>query len=86
MNRCGSGKSRIRIQTAVVMFLMANIGIVKAKVTGRDVRTYFSNMDVFYYDVICHIHTCSAENLGRIRRTIAVIRSHECPCSRLRCL
>lgn len=44
MNRCGSVRSRIRTRTAVVLFLMANIGITKAEVTGRDVQIYFSSL------------------------------------------
>lgn len=43
-NRCGLRKSRIRTRTAVVMFIMANIGIIRAEVTGRDVQTYFSSL------------------------------------------
>jgi len=43
-NRCGSRRSRIRTRTAVVMFIMANIGITKAEVIGHDVQTYFSSL------------------------------------------
>lgn len=43
-NRCGSQRSRIRTRTAVVIFIMANIGIIKAEVTGCDVQTYFSSL------------------------------------------
>lgn len=37
MNRCGLRRNRIRIQIAGVTFIMANIGNVKAEVTGHDV-------------------------------------------------
>lgn len=43
-NRCGSGRSKILIRTAVVSFIMANIGIARAEVTGHDVQTYFSSL------------------------------------------
>lgn len=43
-NHYGLKRSRIRTRTAVVMFIMANIGIIKAEVTGHDVQTYFSSL------------------------------------------
>lgn len=46
-NHCGSERSKIRTRTAVVTFIMANIGITRAEVTGRDVQTYFSYIDRF---------------------------------------
>lgn len=42
MNLCGLKRSRILTQIAVVMFTMANIGIVRVEVIGHDVRIYFS--------------------------------------------
>jgi len=41
-NLYGLERSRIHTRTAVVLFIMANIGIIKTKVTGHDVQTYFS--------------------------------------------
>lgn len=42
MNHYGSRRSKIHIRTVVVTYTMANIGIVRVRVIGHDVQTYFS--------------------------------------------
>jgi len=73
MNRCGLLRSRTRIQTAVVSFLITNIGIVRTKVTGHDVQTYFSSLVIRLWCDSSHTQ-CGGGVLNRFKMTIADIK------------